>query len=106
VKRSTVINWLLVLAVVLLAAAPLLFVDGEYGGADGIAAETIATDHPDYVPWASSLFEPSQEVASGLFAAQAAIGAGFLGYYFGVARTKRRLAAGTTSPRQSADDES
>lgn len=95
-KRSTLVNWLLVLAVVAIAAFPLLFVRGDYGGADGIAAEQIAADHPDYQPWASALFEPSPEVGSGLFAAQAAIGAGIIGYYFGVARTKRRL--GATAP--------
>ncbi|WP_214371267.1 energy-coupling factor ABC transporter substrate-binding protein [Pseudonocardia sp. H11422] len=92
-KRSTLVNWLIVLAVVVLAGLPLLFVEGEFGGADGIAAEQIAADHPDYQPWFAPLFEPSAEVASGLFALQAAIGAGVIGYYFGVARTKRRLSA-------------
>jgi cobalt/nickel transport protein len=93
VKRSTLVNWLLLLAVVALAALPLLFVQGEFGGADGLAQEAITESHPDYEPWFTSIYEPpSGEVASGLFALQAAIGAGVLGYYFGVARTKRRLA--------------
>ncbi|GEL25025.1 cobalt transport protein CbiN [Pseudonocardia sulfidoxydans NBRC 16205] len=102
-KRSTIVNWLLVVAVVALAAFPLLFISGDYGGADGIAAERIAADHPDYQPWASSLFEPSEEVASGLFAAQAAIGAGVIGYYFGVARTRRKLAGAVNAPSDAID---
>ncbi|MFC5994774.1 energy-coupling factor ABC transporter substrate-binding protein [Pseudonocardia hispaniensis] len=89
--RATLVNWLLVLGVILLAAVPLMVVGGEFGGADELAAQRIAADHPDYRPWATALFEPSAEVTSGLFALQAAIGAGVLGYYFGVARTKRRL---------------
>jgi cobalt/nickel transport protein len=99
VKRSTLVNWLLVLAVVALAALPVLFVQGEFGGADGLAEQAITDSHPDYEPWFSSLYEPpSGEIESGLFALQAAIGAGVLGYYFGVARTKRRLARGATVP--------
>jgi cobalt/nickel transport protein len=92
VTRSTLVNWLLVLAVVALAAIPVLFVQGEFGGADGAAQEAITESHPGYKPWFTAIYEPpSEEVASGLFALQAAIGAGVLGYYFGVARTKRRL---------------
>ncbi|GAA4677968.1 energy-coupling factor ABC transporter substrate-binding protein [Pseudonocardia yuanmonensis] len=96
-RRSTLVNWLLVLAVVALAALPLLVVQGEWGGADGVAQDAISESHPDYEPWFTSIYEPpSGEVASGLFALQAAIGAGIVGYYFGVARTKRRLGRGTT----------
>nr|WP_211176730.1 energy-coupling factor ABC transporter substrate-binding protein [Pseudonocardia acidicola] len=96
------VNWLLVLAVVALAGLPLLVVDGEFGGADGVAAEQIAADHPDYRPWFAPLFSPSAEVASGLFALQAAVGAGFLGYYFGAARTKRRLGTGRSTAAEPA----
>lgn len=92
-SRSTLINWLLVLAVVVLAAVPLfLGSDTEFGGADGVAAEQIEAANPGFEPWFTPFFEPSAETASGLFALQAAIGAGFLGYFFGVARTRRRVA--------------
>ena len=91
-SRSTLINWLLVLAVVVLAAVPLfLGSTTEFGGADGVAAEQIEAANPGFEPWFTPFFEPSAETASGLFALQAAIGAGFLGYFFGVARTRRRL---------------
>jgi cobalt/nickel transport protein len=90
-SRFSLVNWLLVLGVVLLAAVPLLIgSDTEFAGADGIAVERI--DESDYRPWFAPLFEPSAETASGLFALQAAIGGGVLGYVFGVARTRRRNA--------------
>jgi cobalt/nickel transport protein len=91
VSRSALINWLLVLAVVVLAAVPLsLGSTTEFGGADGVAAEQIEAQNPGFEPWFTPLFVPSAETSSGLFALQAAIGAGFLGYFFGVARTRRR----------------
>lgn len=93
-KRSTMVNWLLLVAVLVLVAFPVVFVSGEFGGADGQAQDAITESHPDYQPWFSPIYEPpSEEVASGLFALQAAIGAGVVGYYFGVVRTKRRLGA-------------
>ncbi len=98
-SRFSILNWLLVLGVVVLAAAPLLFVDSdtEFGGTDAMAVERI--DEADYEPWFAPLFEPSAETASGLFALQAAIGGGVLGYVFGVARTRRRSAqAGQKEP--------
>lgn len=95
-SRSAMINWLLVVTVVVLAAVPLfLGSDTEFGGADGLAAEQIEAQNPGFGPWFTPFFEPSSETASGLFAVQAAIGAGFLGYFFGVARTRRRLARET-----------
>jgi cobalt/nickel transport protein len=91
VKRSTLVNWLLVAAVLVIAAVPVLFVGGEFSGSDGQAEAAITASHPDYEPWFSPLYEPpSGEVESGLFALQAALGAGVVGYYFGVARTRRR----------------
>jgi cobalt/nickel transport protein len=90
VSRFSLTNWLLVLGVVVLAAVPLLFIgsDTEFGGADGVAVERI--DASGYQPWFAPLFEPSAEIASGLFALQAAIGGAVIGYVFGVARTRRR----------------
>ncbi|MCX4388093.1 energy-coupling factor ABC transporter substrate-binding protein [Micromonospora peucetia] len=95
-KRFTRINLLLLLAVVALAIAPLVLGLGDsaeepFIGADALAEQTIIEDHPDHEPWFSSIYEPpSGEIESGLFALQAALGAGFLGYYFGVARTRAR----------------
>ncbi|MEZ2226794.1 energy-coupling factor ABC transporter substrate-binding protein [Microcoleus sp.] len=78
-------NWMLVIAVVALAVIPLVFVRGEYGGADGEAQKAITEIQPDYKPWFNHLFEPaSGEIASLLFATQAALGAGAIGYAIGL----------------------
>ena len=101
-KAFTRTNLLLLLAVIVLAAVPLVFGLGSnapegaepFAGADAQAETAITETAPDYEPWFSSVFEPpSGEVESGLFALQAAIGAGVVGYYFGVARTRRLLTA-------------
>ncbi|HEU4329060.1 MAG TPA: energy-coupling factor ABC transporter substrate-binding protein [Roseiflexaceae bacterium] len=82
---------LLVAAVVLLAVLPLLLVPGsEFGGADGAAEEAIAQIAPDYKPWAAPLIAPpGGETESLLFALQAALGAGLIGYFFGLKRGQR-----------------
>lgn len=99
-KRFTRTNVLLLLAVVALAAAPVGLGlgagrDEPFAGADAMAERRIADDHPDYQPWFRGLPGPQPaEIESALFAVQAALGAGFIGYYLGAARTRRRLAAG------------
>ena len=103
-RAFTRTNLLLLLAVIALAVAPLVLGTGAgrdepFVGADALAETRITEDHPDYRPWFGPLYEPpSGEVESALFALQAALGAGFIGYYFGVARTRRRLTAATAAP--------
>ena len=84
-------NLILVLLVVLIAAVPLwLCKDAEFGGADGLAEELIVETHPDYEPWFSPLFEPaSGEIESLLFALQAALGAGVIGFILGRLTAKK-----------------
>ena len=96
-------NLVLLIAVVLLAIFPLWLVqkpapgpDGKeveiFAGADDQAKALIGEIAPDYQPWFEPLIEPaSGEIASLLFALQAAIGAGFIGYYLGVSRTREKL---------------
>ncbi|WP_241661116.1 energy-coupling factor ABC transporter substrate-binding protein [Thermomonospora catenispora] len=90
---------LLMLAVAALAVTPLAIGAGDGGeepfaGADGRAEAAIAENDPGYEPWFGPLYEPpSGEVESGLFALQAALGAGVLGYCLGVVRTRRGRAA-------------
>jgi cobalt/nickel transport protein len=97
-KHFSRVNLLLLLAVLVLAVAPLALGLGSgeeaFTGSDALAEQAIVEDHPDYRPWFSPIYEPpSGEVESALFALQAAVGAAFLGYYFGVARTRQRAAA-------------
>jgi cobalt/nickel transport protein len=86
-----VVTALLVLAVVALFALPLLINSGsDYAGSDSQATELIQQSDPDYHPWFSSVFSPgSSEVESGLFALQAALGGGLLGYVLGRLRGRR-----------------
>jgi len=78
-------NWAIVLAAIALALLPLLFVQGEYGGADEEAEAAIANIRPEYEPWFGDLIEPaSGEIESLLFASQAAISAGIVGYAIGL----------------------
>ncbi|WP_062198062.1 energy-coupling factor ABC transporter substrate-binding protein [Massilibacterium senegalense] len=86
-KKNT---WLL-LGVVALILIPLIINSGaEFGGADGEAKEAITEVQPNYEPWFSSIWEPpSGEIESLLFALQAAIGAGFIAYFFGYAKGKK-----------------
>lgn len=77
-------NGLLLLSVVALAVLPLIFVQGEYGGADGEAHELAQAINPEYEPWFEAVYTPpSGEIENLLFVTQAAIGAGVLGYGFG-----------------------
>lgn len=58
----------------------------EFAGSDGQAMQTVAAIQPDYQPWFGWVWEPPPEIASGLLALQAALGAGILGYYLGFKR--------------------
>jgi cobalt/nickel transport protein len=96
-------NLILLALVVALVVVPLVMIkkpepgpDGKeveiFAGADDQAKDAIGKINPSYKPWANSLLEPpSGEVASLLFSLQAALGAGFLGYWYGSASTRAKL---------------
>ncbi len=96
-------NWLVLVAAVLITALPLWLVsapadgpDGRpgevFGGADAKAQQAIGEIAPDYKPWFAPILEPaSGEIASLLFALQAAIGAGLIGYWLGASVTRDKL---------------
>jgi len=104
-------TWMTWAAIVLLTVLPLWFASAPpaepgaeapamFGGADERAQQAIGTVAPDYAPWFEPLFEPaSGEIASLLFALQAAIGAGVIGYWLGtsVARERARRESATSS---------
>ena len=82
---------LLIICFIAIIVFPLAFCEGSYEGADGNAAEQIEKTNPDYKPWFSNLYEPpSGEVESLLFALQAALGAGILGYAAGYLKGKSK----------------
>ncbi|MGW0928431.1 energy-coupling factor ABC transporter substrate-binding protein [Streptomyces sp. NPDC002644] len=95
-SRNARINLLLVLGVVLLAVLPVAFGLGDhkeepFAGADAEAEVAIQEIDPDYRPWFSPVYEPpSGEIESGLFALQAAVGAGVVAYCLGLWRGRRQ----------------
>lgn len=95
-KRATKVNLLILLVVALLAVLPVALGAGDhkkepFSGADANAQTTITENDPGYTPWFSSFYKPgSAEIESGLFALQAALGAGLVGYVLGVMSGRRR----------------
>jgi cobalt/nickel transport protein len=81
-------NVLMLSAAVALVALPLVIgVKGEFASTDDMAQGAIASLDPHYQRWAKPVWQPpSTEVESLLFALQAAIGAGVLGYVLGFRR--------------------
>ena len=86
-------TWILIALVILLAVIPLFLTQGaEFGGADGEAEVAISEIQPDYIPWFSPIWEPpSGEIESVLFALQAAIGTGFIAYFFGYKKGQQKI---------------
>ncbi|MDU0459710.1 MAG: energy-coupling factor ABC transporter substrate-binding protein [Geobacteraceae bacterium] len=96
-------NLLLLIAVAALMALPLWIVKkpapgpdgsqpGIFAGTDDKARDMVGNIAPGYKPWAKPLMEPpSGEIGSLLFALQAALGAGFIGYYLGVSTTRAKM---------------
>ncbi len=89
------LTWLLIAIVVLLAIVPLFLHPGsEFGGADGQAEAVIAEINPEVEPWFEPIWSPpGGETESLLFALQAALGTGLIGYFFGLKRGQAQTAA-------------
>lgn len=80
-------NLLLLLIVVALAVLPFLINrQADYSGADSKAQEAITEIAPGYQPWFKPLVNLPGETETLLFALQAALGAGFIGYFIGYKR--------------------
>jgi cobalt/nickel transport protein len=85
-------NLLMMIAVVVLVAAPLWTIQKPFRGTDDQATALISNIAPGYQPW----FKPMQESSGGeinslLFALQAALGSGFFGYYLGMSVTRAKI---------------
>lgn len=99
-KKTKTILLVSVAAVLIavLAVCPLLFVDGEFGGADNAGSDVISEIDPDFQPIAEQTItekllgrELPGETESMLFALQAALGAGIIGYGFGYFRSRKKF---------------
>jgi cobalt/nickel transport protein len=95
-------NWLLIIGVVSLALLPLFIVkEGKFGGADDQGKQEITKIDPNYKPWFSSIMQPaSSEIAGLLFASQAALGAGVVGYAIGLYKGRTEAASKQKSQDQ------
>ena len=89
-------NIILVVLVVIIAVVPLLFLkNAEFTGSDDQAEKQISIIDANYKPWVSSVWKPpSGEIESLLFSVQAAIGSGFVCYFFGYAKGKSKTTEG------------
>lgn len=75
---------LMLLGVVALVVLPLVLVHGQFGGADDAGSAAIAASRQGFRPWFTPIWKPpSAEIESLLFAVQAGIGAGIIGYVLG-----------------------
>jgi cobalt/nickel transport protein len=85
-------NIILVLFVIIISAIPVLFLkNAEFTGADSLAGNAILEVAPNYVPWFNPIMEPkSGEIESLLFALQASIGAGIVGFVLGRITSKSK----------------
>jgi len=83
-------NLLLLAIAVALCTLPLLLAPSEgFVGSDNQATAAIGELAPDYRPWAEPVRQPDAREERLLFAAQAAAGLTFIGYYL-ISRRRRR----------------
>lgn len=92
-NKRVVTNLILILLVVFITIIPFFVAkNGEFGGSDDQAEEAITQIDESYEPWFSPIFEPaSGEIESLLFALQAAIGAGIIGFGLGYLKGKKKV---------------
>ncbi|MDZ4993744.1 energy-coupling factor ABC transporter substrate-binding protein [Clostridium perfringens] len=92
-NKRVLTNVILILLVVFITIIPFFVAkNGEFGGSDDQAEEAITQIDENYEPWFSPIFEPaSGEIESLLFALQAAIGAGIIGFGLGYLKGKKKV---------------
>ena len=101
-KSNPWVTVAIVLAIIALMVIPVLMhgLDAEFAGTDGIGTEVLEDGGVE--PWFEFPAIASGELESGLFALQAALGAGVLGYAFGVIRERKRNKEITAALKESA----
>lgn len=102
-KMGLVKNLILIAIVIGLGVVPLFITkNAEFIGTDDKAKKAISQIDANYKPWFSPIWKPpSAQVESLLFALQAAIGAGIVGYGIGYLRGKAKGQDGKSKGGQS-----
>ncbi|MCX5961999.1 MAG: energy-coupling factor ABC transporter substrate-binding protein [Cyanobacteria bacterium] len=79
-------NWSIAIGVLALSIGPLLHFQGNtFNATDSKNSTAIEELRPGYKPWFKPVIKPSGgEIETFLFATQAAIGAGIVGYVIGL----------------------
>lgn len=100
-----------IIAIIFLVVLPFIVAGGsDFGGADDKGGDLIEQENPGYEPWFEWQPELPGEVESGLFALQAALGAGFAGYVLGYYKARRKnvieAQGGGSAPAQGTNLES
>lgn len=87
-KKMLLQNYLLIILVLVIGVGPLVFMKrASFKGSDDKASDMIQSIDSNYRPWFKPVWEPpSTEIESLLFALQASLGAGFIGYFIGLAK--------------------
>jgi cobalt/nickel transport protein len=91
-KKRAIVLWILLGLVVLLVVVPLYLNPGsQFAGADGAAEAAIKEIQPQATPWFRPFWAPpGKETESLLFALEAALGSGVIGYFLGLKRGERK----------------
>ena len=91
-NRKILITVSLILIVIGLTVVPFIIArNAKFKGSDDKAKNAIKAIDPNYKPWFSSFWTPpSSEMESFLFALEAAIGAGIIGYGLGYMKGKSK----------------
>lgn len=78
-------KYAIAIAVMIAIFAIPFFINGQarFGGADDAGSKAIMNQEQGYRRWATPWWTPPPETESMLFAVEAALGAGLIGYFIG-----------------------
>jgi len=89
-KNTTKYALGILLTVAMFVLAVVVNPNAAFGGTDDLVRSIIQRINPGYSSWFAPIWEPKPEIATLLFAVQAAIGAFVIGYFVGYMRAKSK----------------
>ena len=101
IQRRTAI---MLLIIIVLVAFPLLFESKAVSAPSSDDQGPAWILSTGYIPWVHPLWEPpNSDMEAGLFALQAALGAGIMGYVFGIWHVQAKIRKKEEEQNQRAD---